>query len=259
MSACAAISGRASPARSTSISSRSARSGELAGERMFGVAAAGRVLPDRASLRGGGSLTCAPHPTPRASRRRRRPRICGLSRPASLDALADPRGDHALDEAGWPCVPAGAAEAGGRAGAGRHARGGADYALHRARVASARAIRARSPFPAARSTRTTSPRDTALREAEEEIGLDPRLVRAGRLSRQPICLGHGLSSSSRSSALVGRRLTPDAQPARGRRTPSRCRWLPHGSGKPPDPRPRVEGPACGATMRCPSAIATSGA
>ena len=96
--------------------------------------------------------------------------------PGILDALTDPNGDHALEKAGWP---------GGPPLRPKPAAVLVPVVMHEEeatilfteRASHLRDHSGQIALPGGKIDRDETPRDTALREAEEEIGLDPRLVR----------------------------------------------------------------------------------
>ena len=196
------------------------------------------LLPDRASLRGGG-VSDDMLAASRELRDAAPPAISGLSRPASSMRSTDPNGDHALEKAGWPGGPP---------------------------------LR---PKPAAvlvpvvmhdeEATILFTERASHLRDHSGQIALPGGKIDPGRdAARHGACArprrrsGSTRASSARSvtsTAILPRAgfivfpvvglVTPGlhapAQCARGRGRLRGAAVFPHGSGKPPDPRPRMEG------------------
>jgi 8-oxo-dGTP pyrophosphatase MutT (NUDIX family) len=96
--------------------------------------------------------------------------------PGILEALTDPNGDHALEKAGWSSAPpARPKPAAVLVPVVMHE----DEAtvLFTERASHLRDHSGQIALPGGKIDPDETPRDTALREAEEEIGLDPGLVR----------------------------------------------------------------------------------
>ena len=265
LSACAARSvGEGDAARCSTIWSNSARSATIDGERMFGVASGGRVLRHGAGRQPEGISPDGRGAAERRDRCRAHDFFAARARGSTLDvpaALTDPtrcRPRAAISIS----IPSLWERAGVQA-----TRPAAVLVpvVDRAEPQVLLTLRTELPEPcradrvSRRQDRSAdaTPAAAALREAEEEIGLDRALVEPiGYLDLYLTFSGYRILPTV---ARVGPDYRLALNAARGRRRLRGAARLPDGRAEPRAAQPRLEGHDAASTTPCRSASATSGA